>query len=106
MQVIPLNSMHDRVTTVSRKGVLLLALLLVPATACADAGTPLMWANLFHLFFGNLLIGLFEGVLTARIFRTGYWPSIVFLTGANYVSAAAGKILIVWISGTGLLSGH
>jgi len=37
-----------------------LALMVFPRQAMANAGTPLMWAGMFHLAIGNLLIGALE----------------------------------------------
>ena len=39
-----------------------------PQHAWANGGTPLMWTTSLHLFFGNALIGLGEGILLARLF--------------------------------------
>ena len=36
-------------------------LLVTSTSALANAGTPLMWAGMLHLVFGNLVIGLGEG---------------------------------------------
>jgi hypothetical protein len=54
-----------------RQNALLVLLLLVclPSRALANAGTPLMWASLLHLVFGNALLGVCEGILIARAFR-------------------------------------
>ena len=38
-----------------------LCVLALPMVAMANAGTPLMWAGMLHLLFGNALIGIFEG---------------------------------------------
>jgi len=43
----------------------LIFLALLPTVAYADAGTPLMWAGLFHLFIGNAIIGVVEGLILA-----------------------------------------
>ena len=47
----------------------LLVLAFSPAVAYADAGTPLMWAGLFHLLIGNAIIGVGEGLILSRLFR-------------------------------------
>jgi hypothetical protein len=75
---------------------IVLAVALVPSTASANAGTPLMWATMLHLFLGNAVIGLVEGILLERLFNCGVRRSILILIAANYVSA--------WV-GYGLVSG-
>lgn len=77
----------------------LAVLLLSPATAHADVGTPLMWATLFHLFIGNLLIGIFEGYLLAKFFKLPKLRSIILMIIANYVSMWLGGLLLLgWLS--------
>ena len=77
----------------------LAVLLLSPATAHADVGTPLMWATLFHLFIGNLLIGIFEGYLLAKFFTLPKLRSIILMIIANYVSMWLGGLLLLgWLS--------
>ena len=77
----------------------LAALLLTPATAHADVGTPLMWATLLHLFIGNLLIGIFEGYLLAKFFKLPKLRSIILMIIANYVSMWLGGLLLLgWLS--------
>ena len=70
--------------------------LLVTATlpAYANAGTPLMWATAFHLVFGNLIIGLAEGVLLARVATAPYRRALLSMVVANYVSAWAGLAIV------------
>lgn len=58
----------------------------------ANAGTPLMWASAFHLLLGNLLIGLFEGWLLARIYKTPSKRYLLVMVLANYFSCIAGGI--------------
>jgi hypothetical protein len=55
-----------------------------------------MWATMLHLFLGNAVIGLVEGILLERLFNCGVRRSILILIAANYVSA--------WV-GCGLVSG-
>jgi len=76
-----------------RSALLILAIALLPSTAFADAGTPLMWASMLHLVFGNAIIGLFEGMLLARIFKCSAWRSVLALIPANYASAWVGMLL-------------
>lgn len=67
----------------------------LPATALADAGTPLMWAGMLHLVFGNLLIGVLEGLLLAWLFRLGRWRCIPVMIVANYFSAWVGDLFLL-----------
>ncbi len=70
------------------------ALFALPHEARADAGTPLMWAGMLHLVFGNALIGLGEGALLAWLFSTPKGKSIAVMVLANYVSAWAGGLFL------------
>ena len=45
------------------------AVVAFPQHAWANAGTPLMWAGLLHLVFGNVLIGVGEGALLAWLLK-------------------------------------
>jgi hypothetical protein len=68
----------------------LTAILLSPAVAFANVGTPLMLASALHLFFGNSLIGIGEGLLLAFIFRKSPLLCIPVMIVANYFSAWVG----------------
>lgn len=72
----------------------LLALVLLPATAWANAGTPLIWASILHLLFGNALIGVFEGFLLHGVFKIPKSKTIPLLIAANYASAWVGGLLV------------
>ena len=74
------------------------ALLLFPAIAYADAGTPLMWAGMLHLVFGNALIGIGEGLLIAKLYNVRKKVMVWIMVGANYFSMFFGHFLIVWLS--------
>ena len=71
-----------------------LALFSLPQEARADAGTPLMWAGMLHLVFGNALIGFGEGALLAWLFSVPKRKSIVVMVLANYVSAWVGGLFL------------
>lgn len=66
----------------------------LPQQAWANAGTPLMWAGMLHLVFGNTLIGLLEGFLLGCMFRVPRGKAIVAMIAANYTSAWLGGLLI------------
>jgi len=70
--------------------------LLLPSTAFANAGTPLMWAMMLHLAVGNLVIGVVEGCLLRWLFLAPAGRAIPALIAANYVSAWAGAFLLGW----------
>ena len=72
----------------------ILVLALFPSTASANAGTPLMWASMLHLVFGNAIIGLVEGLLLAWMFKCSKRKSILILIAANYVSAWVGGFFV------------
>jgi hypothetical protein len=65
-----------------------------PEHALANAGTPLMWAGMIHLVFGNALIGLGEGLLLAWLFSVPKWKCVLVMILANYGSAWFGGLFI------------
>ena len=65
-----------------------------PLTARADAGTPLLWANAFHLLIGNAIIGLFEGYVLAKVFKLPLRRCNLLLIAANYFSTWASVLLL------------
>ncbi len=69
---------------------LLIALLLLPGVAVADVGTPLLWGNSFHLLLGNILVGLFEAAVLARMFKLPFRRSAAWLIVGNYLSSWVG----------------
>jgi hypothetical protein len=73
----------------------LILLIGVPTAAVADAGTPLMWAGMLHLVFGNALIGIGEGLLLAILFRLGRWKCVLVMIAANYFSAWFGDLFLM-----------
>jgi len=73
-----------------RRRTAVLLLLAIPSLAQANAGTPLMLATGVHLLFGNLIIGLIEGLLLAKVFGISKWKCIGLLILANYFSAWGG----------------
>lgn len=62
----------------------------------ANVGTPLMWAGMFHLVYGNAIIGICEGLLIARIFRVGRIRAVICMCGANYLSMAIAVFGLEW----------
>lgn len=67
---------------------------LLPSTAFANAGTPLMWATMGHLVIGNALIGTVEGLLVSALLKTSRPLSGIVFVGANYASAWIGGVLL------------
>lgn len=83
------------VTCASRRAILGAALFMaLPALVFANAGTPLMWFQGFHLFVGNLVIGILEGLLISRIFKSPGWKAVGCMIGANYFSMVVGLFLV------------
>lgn len=72
---------------------LALAIFWFPLTASANAGTPLMWASMLHLIFGNMVLGVIEGLLLAWAFKLSKWKSIAILIVSNYASAWCGRLI-------------
>ncbi|MCZ7591581.1 MAG: hypothetical protein M5U15_05265 [Kiritimatiellae bacterium] len=83
--------MNKRVTA----SILLLSAIIF---GCGNAGTPLMWASIIHLFIGNALIGILEGLLIAQVFKLHRGKSIGVLVVANYISTWAGGITLTFFS--------
>ncbi|MCC7145557.1 MAG: hypothetical protein IT443_03855 [Phycisphaeraceae bacterium] len=57
--------------------------------------TPLMFATMFHLLLGNIVIGVVEGLVISFLFDRSHWlrfPLLMIL--ANYVSALLGLFLL------------
>lgn len=65
-----------------------------PNVAFANMGTGLMVATWMHMFCGNLLIGLVEGLLLSLIFKARIGVCLVIMIAANYCSAWVGVILM------------
>ena len=74
--------------------IMMFVLLVIPSVAQANAGTPLMWAGMLHLVFGNLIIGIVEGILLAKFFGLAKDKCISLLILANYLSAWLGGLVI------------
>jgi hypothetical protein len=75
-------------------GVLLFLVLLEPCPVLADAGTPLMWAGFAHLTVGNAIIGVFEGLLLAWLFKLGPLNTVPIMILANYFSMGVGLLAL------------
>lgn len=71
-----------------------LTLLAIPAPVLANAGTPLMWAGMLHLAFGNAIIGCIEGAILARVFGLRSGRTIWAMVLANYFSAWVGGLFL------------
>jgi hypothetical protein len=71
-----------------------LLILFTPLFAFANAGTSLMWGTMLHLVFGNVFIGLIEGLLLSVFFHIKKWKAVLILILANYASAWAGMFLV------------
>ncbi len=72
--------------------VVTLVAVLLPLSASANAGTPLMWAGILHLYIGNAFIGIVEGVAIALFFRQPNRRCVPLMIVANYFSAWAGGV--------------
>jgi len=68
--------------------ILVLAFTASPSIAYADAGTPLIWATLFHLLIGNAIIGIGEGLLIAHLFKARKKAIIWSMIAASQVPPA------------------
>ena len=71
--------------------IILSSLFLSPTLVYADVGTPLIWLTTGHLYMGNAIIGIFEGLIIAKVFKNKYSRSILIMILANYISMIVGK---------------
>jgi hypothetical protein len=66
----------------------------IPFTARANAGTPLMWAGMLHMVFGNAIIGFIEGTILSRVFKLNNGGCVLVMICANYSSAWGGELFL------------
>lgn len=59
----------------------------------ANTATRLMFTQIPYLLFGNLIIGVLEGLFIARVFKTKAKKTIPLMIVANYLSALTGFVL-------------
>ncbi|MHC4215913.1 MAG: hypothetical protein ACYSWP_21395 [Planctomycetota bacterium] len=69
-------------------------LAVVPKEVLANVGTPFIWAHAFHLYLGNAIIGIVEGMIIARTFKLKKSVCVGVMILANYFSAAMGILFI------------
>lgn len=79
--------------------VLMAAIAALPATAAANAGTPLMWVSTVHLLFGNAIIGMVEATIILLLLRVNKPALRLGMVVANYVSALTGGIILDAVGG-------
>lgn len=75
-------------------------IILLPQMIIANAGTPLMWVQMIHLVFGNLVLGIIEGLILKFAFKTKLPRAVVLMILANYVSWIIGTVLISYFQNT------
>ena len=69
--------------------------IIAASTACyANAGTPLMWFNIFHLLIANSIFGIVEGLIITKYFKTSCGKTVLLMIIANYLSAFGGYLLL------------
>lgn len=76
---------------------LFLFLLMLPVSAYADMGTPVMIKGFLHLLIGNLIIGIFEGLLIWKFFKTDRKKTIKIMILANYASMLVGVVILYFV---------
>lgn len=65
--------------------------LTISGCAFANAGSPFVWFNIFHLLIANAFIGLTESVILGK-YKIAHKTGIIIFS--NYVSMAIGFIII------------
>ena len=83
-----------------RKTIIIVLLILIPQLIFANAGTALMWVQIYHLIFGNLVLGLIEGVLLRFMFKADLKRASIIMILSNYTSWIIGTILISLLQNT------
>ena len=53
-----------------------------------------MWAGMLHMVFGNAIIGIFEGLILAAVFKLRKGICVLVMIPANYFSAWAGDLFL------------
>lgn len=88
---------EEKDIAVKRFAFVVLVAVLLPFVAMADAGSPLVWGTAFHLIFGNLTIGVAEGMMLRHLFKPNLRSRtcVVLMTVANYFSAWLGMALLM-----------
>ncbi|WP_372773502.1 hypothetical protein [Mangrovibacterium sp.] len=76
--------------------IILPGVLLIPQVSWANAGTALMWMPVLQMLFGNILIGVVEGLAVALLFKLKWVRSVLIMIGANYASWILGNTLVFW----------
>jgi len=70
---------------------LTLSLLLIPSVVFANAGSPMMWFGLLHIFILNAFIGIIESVIIDKFgLKNKAWKIVL----ANYISMFIGLYFI------------
>lgn len=77
-----------------RKYFIVLIFALISQALFANAGTPLMWLSIGHLFLGNILLGIIEGIIVSLLYKTKFTRSVLIMIAGNYAS---------WLIGSGLI---
>jgi hypothetical protein len=67
-------------------------ILMVPSAAWANAGTAMMWHTAFHLYAGNIVIGLLEAGLLVWLWKASCKRAAVLMIIANFASFVAGFV--------------
>ena len=74
------------------------ALFFIPFTASANAGTPLIWATMFHASLGSIILGFIEGTILAKIYKINRRKAVSPLILGNIFSTFAGFPLLLWLA--------
>jgi hypothetical protein len=74
-----------------------LAVLTLSTPAMANYLTSMMLVSSCQIYFGNILIGILEGLVIARLYDLPGKRSIGWMIGANYASMVAGMITVSFL---------
>jgi len=77
-----------------RLAIIASATVLVPSVAHANGGSVVMLAGIAHLLFGNIILGVLEGLLLTWRSRAPFWRTIPWMIVANYASMLVGACLL------------
>ena len=97
LQIILLKSGKDNTMTRQQYwciGIFIVVLLILPTERVyADAGTGFFFPGIFHVFIGNIVIGLIEAFFVRKVFKVSASYGIIIL--GNYVSSFVGHIAAI-----------
>ena len=79
-------------------GTVAFLLFVLADSAYANAASHFSMYTGFHLFVGNSIIGIIEGLLIAKVFKVRKSHAVLLMIAANYFSSWIGSLGLIWLS--------